>query len=159
MSLESTHSDIAKLAAEVCELHNRHPHKQVKLHLDCSDSAVVIFTDPGRVKQLLSVLVLRMVNCIDRGTVELKFSTTQKSGSDVELQFAASTKDALTAEGAYLSTLNNPRESGFTDSRWLSLFLVRKITHMMGGTCGNEETDGTNRIWIKLAARVAPSIG
>jgi K+-sensing histidine kinase KdpD len=159
MSLESTPSDIAKLAAEVCELHNRHPHKQVKLHLDCSDSAVVIFTDPGRVKQLLSVLVLRMVNCIDKGTVELKFSTTQKSGSDVELQFAASTKDALTAEGAYLSTLNNPRESGFTDSRWLSLFLVRKITHMMGGTCGNEETDGTNRIWIKLAARVAPSIG
>jgi K+-sensing histidine kinase KdpD len=158
MNLESIPCDIGKIAAEVCELHSRHPHKQIKLNLECHQSPVVILTDPARLKQLLSVLVLRMVKCIERGTVALTVATTRKSATEIELQFTASTNDPTTGEGAYLSTLNNPRESGYTDSRWLSLFLVRKITHMMGGSCGSDETDGVNRIWIKLTARLAPSI-
>jgi hypothetical protein len=155
MSLESVPTDVCQIALEVRDLHGGKNNKRIKVNLEACDSPIIVFTDPARVKQLISVLVLRMLNCIGKGTVELTVSLNQKSGTDANLLIAASTNETMAGEAAYLSTLNNPRESGFDDSRWLSLFLVRKITQLMGGTCGSEQKDSTSRIWIQLPARLA----
>jgi len=159
MSMESVPTDVCKIAVEVSELHSRKNNKQIKLNLAVCDSPVLVFTDPARVKQLISVLVLRMLNCIDKGTVELTVSMPRKSGTETELLIAASTNETMAGEAVYLSTLNNPRESGFNDSRWLSLFLVRKISQLMGGTCGSEQNGNSNRIWITLPARTLDGVG
>jgi len=158
MNLDFAPTDVRKIAHEVIELHSVAEDKQINLTFATADAFLVI-SDPARVKQLLCVMVGRMLAGIEKGSVALTIAMEKQSDSAIQLLFTASAEHVIGPEAAYLSTLNMPSQSGFNDSRWLSLFLVRKISQLMGGGCGAEQKGEVSSIWISLPARMVQAPG
>jgi two-component system sensor histidine kinase BarA len=149
---ESAPADIQKILDEaVSGFDGLVTARRVKLKHTYSALPPIVLIDANRLRQIATYLLARLISCVEGGTIRLNASAEELSEDQCRVTIKVTGDPIGNYDHVYLTTFSEPLKPGRKhDSRWLSLYLCRHLTLLMGGECGSTINDKTCELWVSV---------
>lgn len=151
--------DLRKTILEVKEqLNYLLEARKITLQTDTQTLPPLVVGDSAAIKQILFILMLRLINAVEKTKVALCVKLEPGQGEVGELLIAVSTEPVGVFDERHLSTLNEPmRADRRYDSAWISLYLCHRLVGLLRGTCGADFAPTRCTLWSRLPLSSPPS--
>ena len=152
LKIDSAPFDIRAVIAETTDhLGFLMEGKGIVLSLKIDAMPQLVLADRARVKQIIHALILRLVNVLEKTTVEIAASFSNTKANAGEFHFSISGGPIGQFDEQHLSTLTEPIRPGRRyESSWLALYLCYRLTTLMNGACGSVLESKHCKLWITL---------